>query len=91
MITISIRHETIRYILGATGEGHRILRDSPNTPLSWINYVFFDDHEAVRAWLLSNLVLEDLLDLLIYCHRLNTVGREPIPVLSGHNYPVPGV
>jgi len=90
MITRSIRHDTIRYILGATGEGRRLLRDYPNTPLSWINYVFSDDDEAVRAWLLSNPVLEDPLDLLIYCHRPNNVSREPTPALRGHNYLVPG-
>jgi len=90
MITRSIRHETIRYILGTTGEARRLLRDYPNMPLSWINYVFIDHDEAVRAWLLSNPVLEDPLDLLIYCHRPNNASREPTPVLRGHNYLVPG-
>jgi len=90
MITRSIRHETIGYILGATGEGSRLLRYYPNTPLSWINYVFIDDDKALRAWLLSNPVLEDPLDLLIYCHRPNNVSREPTPGLRGHNYLVPG-
>jgi len=79
-----------RYILGARGEGRRLLRDYPNTPLPWINSVFTDDDEAVRAWLLSNPVLEDLLDLLIYCHRPNNVSREPRPALRGPNYLVPG-
>jgi len=37
IITTSIRLETIWYILGATGEGGRVLRDYPHTPLSWIN------------------------------------------------------
>jgi len=90
MITRSIAHETIRDILGATGEGRRLLRHDPNTMLSWINYVFIDDDEAVRAWLLSNPVLEDPLDLLIYSHRPNNVSREPTPALRGHNYRVPG-
>jgi len=90
MITRSIPHETIRYILGATGKGRRLLRDNPNTPLSWLNYVFIDDDEAVRAWLLSNPVLEDPLDLLIYCHWPNNVSMEPRPALRGHNYLVPG-
>jgi len=89
MITRSIRHETIRYILGATAEGRLLLRDYPKTPLSWINYVFIDDDEAVRAWLLSNPVLEDPLDLLIYCHRPNNISREPTPALRGYNYLVP--
>jgi len=89
MITRSIRHETIWYILSATGKGRRLLQDYPNTPLSWINYVFIDDDEAVRAWLLSNPVLEDPLNLLIYCDRPNNVSREPTPALRGHNYLVP--
>jgi len=63
MITRSIRYETIRYILGATREGRRLLRDYPNTPLSWINYFFIDDDATVRAWLLSNPVLDDPLDI----------------------------
>jgi len=90
MISRSIRHETIWYILGATAEGRRLLRDYPNTRLSWINYIFINDDEAVRAWLPSNPVLEDLLDLLIYCHRPNNLSREPPPVWRGHNYLVPG-
>jgi len=49
-----------------------------------------DDDEAVRAWLLSNPVLEDPLDLLIYSHLPNNVSREPTPALRGHNYLVPG-
>ena len=85
MITRSIRHETIRYILGATGEGRRLVREYPNTLLLWINDVFIDDYEAVRAWLLSNPVVEDTLHLLIYCHRPNKVSREPTPALRGHN------
>jgi len=90
MITRSIRHETIRYRLGATGVGQQLLHDYPNTPLSWINYVFIDNNEAAMAWLLSNRVLEDLLELLIYCHRPNNAISEPTPALRGHNYLVPG-
>jgi len=90
MITRSIRHETIRYILGATGEGRRLLRDYPNTPLMWINYVFIDNDKVTRAWLLLNPVLEEPLDLLIYCHRPNNLSREPTPTLRAHNYLVRG-
>jgi len=80
----------IRYILGATGEGCRLLRDYPNRPLSWIKYVFIDHDEAERAWLLLNPVLEDLLDRLLYCHPPNNVSREPTRTLRGHNYLVRG-
>jgi len=90
MITRSIQHGLMPYIPGATGEERRLLRDYPNTPLSWINYLFIDVNEAVRAWLLSNPVLEELLDLLIYCYRPNNISREPTLVLRGHNYLVPG-
>jgi len=90
MITTSIQHETIRNILGATSERHLLLRDYPNTPLSWINYVFIDDAEVVRAQLLSNTVLEGLLDLLIYCYRPINVSRAPTAALRRYNYVVPG-
>ena len=81
-----IRRDTIRYTLGAAGEGRRLLRDYSNTPLSWVNYVFIEDNETVRAWLLSNPVLEDTLDLLIYCHSPNNVSRQPTPALRGYPY-----
>ena len=70
MIARSVPYDTIRYILGATGEGRRQLREDPALPISWVDYVFIDSDEGVRAWLLSNPVLEDPLDLLVYCHRV---------------------
>jgi len=90
MMMRSIRHETIRYILGARGEGRQPLGDYPNMPLWWINCVFIEDNKVVRAWLRSNPVLEDPLDLLIHCHGPNNVSREPTPALRGQNYLVPG-
>ena len=91
MITRSIRHESICYIIGATGEGRRHLRNYPNVPLSWINYVFIDNDEAVKARLLSNPLLDERLDLLSYCHRVQRESRKPTPALRGHNYLVPGM
>jgi len=90
MITRSIRHETIQYILGATGAACRLLQAYPHTPRSWINYVFIDHDKVVGDWIPSNPVLEDTLDLLSYCHRANKVSREPRPALRGNNYRVPG-
>ena len=91
MVTRSIHHELIRYILGTTGEGCQHLPDYPNTPLSWINYVLNDDDEVVTAWLLWDPVVQDPLELLTYCHRPNNVSREPPAELRGHHNLVPGV
>jgi len=76
----------IHYILGATGEGRQQLRVHPGAQLSYIDYVFIKNDEDVRAWLLFNPVLDDPLDLLVYCHRPGTRGRLPTPPLRGHNY-----
>ena len=76
----------IRYILGATGEGRNELCLHPAFLLSYINYPFIENDEDIRAWLLSNPVLEDPLDLLVYCHRRNTADRVPTPPLRRHNY-----
>jgi len=76
----------ICYILGATGEGRQQLRLHPGAQLSYIDCVFIENDEDVRAWLLSNPVLDDPLDLLVYCHRPETRGKWPPPPLRGHNY-----
>jgi len=76
----------IRYILGATGDSRQQLRLHPGAQLSYINYVFIENDEDVKAWLLLNPVLDDPLDLLVYCHRPETRGRLPTPPLRGHNY-----
>jgi len=76
----------IRYILGATGEGLQQLRLHPGAQLSYIDYVFLENDVDLRAWLLSNLVLDDPLDQLVYGHGSDTRGRLPTPPLRGHNY-----
>ena len=80
-------HTMIRYILGASGEGRQQLRLHPGAQLYYIDYVFIENDEEVRAWLLSNPVLDDLLDLLVYCHRPETRGRLPTPPLRGQESP----
>jgi len=37
--------------------------------LDSMDYVFIDSDETVRAWVLSNPMLDDLLDLMVYCYR----------------------
>jgi len=76
----------IRYILGATGEVRQQLRLHPGAQLSYIEYVFIENDENARPWLLSNSGLDDSLDLLVYCYRPETRGRLPTPPFRGHNY-----
>ena len=86
IISRTVPHNMIHYILGATGEGRQQLHLHPGAHLSYIDYVFIENDEDVRAWLLSNPVLDDPLDLLVYCHRRDTRGRLPTPPMRGHNY-----
>jgi len=79
-------HNAIRYILGATGEGRLQLCLHPAFQLSYIDYMFIENDEGVRAWLLSNPVFEDPLDLLVYCHRLATRERPATAPLRGDDY-----
>ena len=75
MIYRSVSHHGIRYILGATGEGRGRLGRSPMRELHSMDYIFIDSDETVRAWFLSNRVLDDPLDLIVYCYRDR--GSEP--------------
>jgi len=86
MISRNVPDDRIRYILGATGEGRRRLRRVPSERVSCIDYVFIDSNETVRAWLLSNPVLDDPLDLMIYCYRDEGDTRPVTPSLSAHQY-----
>jgi len=86
IISRTVPHNVSRYILGATGEGRQQLHLHPCAQLSYIDYVFIENDEDVRAWLLLNPVLNDPLDLLVYYHRPETRGRLPTPPLRGHNY-----
>jgi len=86
MIHRSVPHQRIRYILGATGEGRRRLRRSPLQELDSIDYVFIDSDETVRAWLCSNPVLDDPLDLMVYCYRDRGSERQDTPALRRVEY-----
>jgi len=86
IIARTVPHNAIRYTLGATGEGRHQLRLHPAFQLSYIDYMFIENDEVVRAWLLSNPFREDPLDLLVYCHRPATWERPATPPLRGHDY-----
>jgi len=86
MISRNVPNDRIRYILGATGEGRRRLCRVPSERVSCIDYVFIESDEMVRAWLLSNPVLDDPLDLMIYCYRDEGDTRPATPSLRAHKY-----
>jgi len=46
-----------------------------------MDYVFIDSDETVRAWLLSNPVLDDPLDLMVYCSRHWGSERQDTPAV----------
>jgi len=79
IVSRTVPHNMICYILGTTGEGRQLLRLHPGAQISYIDYVFIANYEDVRAWLLSNPVLDDILDLLVYSHRPESRGRLPPP------------
>jgi len=86
MIYRSVPHHRIRYILGATGEGLRRLRRSPMRELNSLDYVFIDSDETVRAWLLSNPVRDNPLDLMVYCYRDGGSELQDTPALRRVDY-----
>jgi len=86
MISRNVSNDRICYILGATGEGRRRLCRVPSEWISCIDYVFINSDEMVRAWLLSNPVLDNPLYLMIYCYRDEGDSRLATPSLRAHQY-----
>ena len=79
MIYRSVPHHQIRYVLGATGEGRRRLPRSPMRELDSLGHVFIDCDKRVRACPLSNPVLDDPLDLIVYCYGDRGSERQDTP------------
>ena len=86
IIARTVPHNPVRDILGATGDGRQQLRMHPGFQLCYIDYVLIESDQDVRAWLLSNPVLDDPLDIMVYCHRPATRERAATPALRGHKY-----
>ena len=86
IIARTVPYNAIRYILGPTGEGRHRLCLHPAFQVSYIDYMLIENDEGVRAWRLSNPVLEDRLDLLDNGPRLATLKRPPTPPLRGNDY-----
>ena len=85
MIYRSTQHYRIRYIVGATGEGRRRLHRNPSGVLNNIDYIFIEGDKTGRAWLLSNPVLDDPLDLLVYCYHDRNEQHAETPPLNRVN------
>jgi len=45
-----------------------MIRRSPRRELDSTDYVFINSDETVRGWLLSNPMLDDPLNLIVYCY-----------------------
>ena len=86
MIYRSIQHHQIRYILGTMGKERRRLRRNPGGVLNNIDYIFMESDETVREGLLSNPVLDDPLDLLVYWYRDRNDKNAETPPLNRVNY-----
>jgi len=54
--------------------------------LDCMYHVFIDSDETVRAWLLSNGVLDDQLDLIVYCYRDPASERQDTLELTRVDY-----
>jgi len=54
--------------------------------LDSMDYVFIDSDETVRAWRLSNPVLDDPLHLMMFCDRDRGSERQDTPVLRRVDY-----
>ena len=54
--------------------------------LDSMDYVFIDSDETVRAWLLSNPVLDDPLDLMVYCYLDRGSEWQDTPALRRVDY-----
>jgi len=54
--------------------------------LDSMDYVSIDSDETVRAWLLPNPMLNEPLDLMVYCYRDQGSERQDTPALRRVNY-----
>jgi len=78
--------DSIRYILGAIGECRREQGQDSTHGLHYSNYILIQSDQDVRTWHLSNVPNQDLLDVLVYCHRPATPARPATPPEPRHRY-----
>jgi len=66
MIYRTVLHHRIHYILGASGAGRLRLSRHGDQPFSSWDYVYIENDESVRTWVLSNQVLDDPHEIIVY-------------------------
>jgi len=86
MIYRTVPHHQIRYILGTTGAGCLRLRGHGDQPLSSWDNVFIENDKLVRPWLLSNQVLNDPLEMMVYCYHDQLARTQNTGPLTRVNY-----
>jgi len=86
MIYRSVPHHRNHHIIGATGDGCRRLGRPPMRELDSMDYVFIDSDETIRAWVLSNFLLNDRLGLIVHCYHDQGSARQETRVLRRVDY-----
>ena len=85
IISRTVPHNAIPYILGATGEGRKELCLHPGFRLPYINYVFIENDKDVRTWLLLNSVLEDPFVTTLQIGSYSGLDSSPYGIPSGNH------
>jgi len=82
----TVLHHRIRYILGVTGAGYSRLSSHEDQQFCSWDYVFIKNNESVRTWLLSNQVLNNLYEIMVYCYRDQRDRLQNTPQLTRVKY-----
>jgi len=86
MIYRTVHHHQIRYILGTTGAGCSWQSSHGDQPLSSWDYIFIENDESVRIWLHSNQILDEPLEMKVYCYRDQRDRSQNTLLLTRVNY-----
>ena len=69
--------------------GWSVSRHDNQLFISW-DYIFIENNEIVRTWLLSNPVLDDIREMIVYCYHDSCDNTQNTPLLTRVNYLVHG-
>ena len=82
----TVPHYLIHYILGTKGAGRSRLSRHGDQPLCSWNYVFIENNQSLRTWLLSNQVLDNPFAMMVYCYCDQCDRSQNTPPLTRVNY-----